>query len=62
MRIHQRYLVNGDHVEYIGHDEILTGGKNLPVSRGMKEEALKKTCGAYAEGGRPMRKNAELCF
>ena len=50
VRIHQRYLVNGDHVEYIGHDEILTGGKNLPVSRGMKEEALKRLAELMLKG------------
>lgn len=46
----QVYLVNGDHVEYIGHDEILTGGKNLPVSRGMKEEALKRLAELMLKG------------
>lgn len=50
VRIHQRYLINGDHVEYIGHDEVLTGGRSLPVSRGMKEEAVKRLAERMLKG------------
>ena len=34
----------------------LQAEKNLPVSRGDEGRGAEKTCGAYAEGGRPMRK------
>lgn len=42
VRIHQRYLVNASHVEKIGHSNITIGGKELPVSRSMKDTAIRK--------------------
>ncbi len=46
VRIHQRYLVNPSQVVRIGTDSVLVGTGSspttLPVSRGLKEEALKK--------------------
>lgn len=50
VRVHQRYLVNGDQVEYIGHDEVVIRGKTIPVSRGMKDEALKKLAACMLKG------------
>lgn len=50
IRVHQRYLVNGDQVEYIGHDEVVIRGKTIPVSRGMREEALKKLAECMLKG------------
>ncbi len=50
VRVHQRYLVNGDQVEYIGHDEVVIRGKTIPVSRGMKDEALKKLAECMLKG------------
>lgn len=40
VRIHQRYLVNPEKVEYIGSDSVLMEGKRLPMSRAMKEQAM----------------------
>lgn len=42
VRIHQRYLVNPQQVEQIGTDHVAVAGKKLPISRGMKEEAVNK--------------------
>lgn len=42
VRIHQRYLVNPEQVEQIGIDYVAVGGKKLPVSRALKDEAVKK--------------------
>lgn len=50
VRIHQRYLVNGDLVEYIGHDELLIRGKTLPISRSMKDEAIKSLAECMLRG------------
>lgn len=41
VRIHQRYLVNPQQVEQIGTDYVTVGGEKLPVSRALKEEAVK---------------------
>lgn len=46
VRIHQRYLVNPSQVVQIGSDSVAVGTgsslRTLPVSRALKEEALKK--------------------
>lgn len=46
VRIHQRYLVNPVHVVQIGTDSVAvstgTATRTLPVSRALKEEALKR--------------------
>lgn len=42
VRIHQRYLVNSDYVEYVGSSYIKVGEKELPISRSMKMEAATK--------------------
>ncbi|MGI6008111.1 MAG: LytR/AlgR family response regulator transcription factor [Ruminococcus sp.] len=39
VRVHQRYLVNGRYVEYIGSNFIGIDGIRIPVSRSMKTEA-----------------------
>lgn len=51
VRIHQRYLVNPDRVTYIGGDSVLVDGKELPVSRAMKEEALGRLARAMLSKG-----------
>ena len=40
VRIHQRYLVNARAVAAVTGDSVETGGKRLPISRGLKREAL----------------------
>lgn len=50
VRIHQRYLVNAAAVEYMGHDEVTVAGKNLPVSRSMKEKAMSQLARAMLGG------------
>ena len=50
VRIHQRYLVNGDRVEYIGHDQVEICGKELPISRGMKDTAAAKLAECMLKG------------
>lgn len=50
VRIHQRYLVNFSHVEKISHTNVTIGKKELPVSRSMKETALKKLAGLMLKG------------
>lgn len=40
VRIHQRYLVNPDKVDYIGTDCVMMAVHKLPVSRAMKEQAM----------------------
>lgn len=42
VRIHQRYLVNSDHVAYLGNDSVTVCGKKLPCSRKYKETATAK--------------------
>ncbi|MDE6940845.1 MAG: LytTR family transcriptional regulator DNA-binding domain-containing protein, partial [Lachnospiraceae bacterium] len=41
VRIHQRYLVNPQQVSQIGTDHVAVAGRKLPVSRALKEEAVK---------------------
>lgn len=41
VRIHQRYLVNPQLVEQIGTDHVTVVGTRLPISRGLKEEAVR---------------------
>lgn len=41
VRIHQRYLVNPQVVEQIGTDHVTVAGTRLPISRGLKEEAVR---------------------
>ena len=50
VRIHQRYLVNASHVEKIGHSSVIVDGKELPVSRSLKENAVKKLAAAMLKG------------
>lgn len=40
VRIHQRYLVNSRHVEYVGRDSVTAAGREFPISRSMKEAAV----------------------
>lgn len=42
VRIHQRYLVNPYHVDYLGSDSVALDGKNLPCSRNYKGAAAAK--------------------
>lgn len=42
VRIHQRYLVNPQLLCQIGTDHVTTGGKELPISRALREEALNR--------------------
>lgn len=42
VRIHQRYLVNPQQVEQIGTDCVAVAGSRLPVSRALKDEAVKR--------------------
>ena len=41
VRIHQRYLVNPQQVEQIGTDHVAVAGKELPISRALKDEAVR---------------------
>lgn len=50
VRIHQRYLVNASHVEKIGHSTVIVDGRELPVSRSLKEDAVKKLAAAMMKG------------
>ena len=50
VRIHQRYLVNGDRVAHIGHDQVEICGKELPISRGMKVAAVAKLAECMLKG------------
>lgn len=50
VRIHQRYLVNARLVEYIGSNAVIVAGKELPISRGLKEKAVKELARAMLEG------------
>lgn len=49
VRIHQRYLVNAARVEHIGASSVVTGGKELPMSRALKEHAMQKIARAMLE-------------
>ena len=51
VRIHQRYLVNPRWVEHIGCSTVTVEGKELPVSRGFKENAMEKLARAMLKGG-----------
>lgn len=51
VRIHQRYLVNADKAVHIGKDAVSIAGKDLPISRSMKEEAMEKLAAAMLGGG-----------
>ena len=42
VRIHQRYLVNPAFVDHISSAVVTIAGGELPISRGLKEEATKK--------------------
>lgn len=46
VRIHQRYLVNPSFADYIGHDRVTVLGQSLPVSRSLKEDALRRLANA----------------
>ena len=41
VRFHQRYLVNPQQVEQIGTDHVAVAGKELPISRALKDEAVR---------------------
>lgn len=49
VRIHQRYLVNPQQVEHIGTACVSVCGKQLLISRALKEDALKKLARAMLE-------------
>lgn len=51
VRIHQRYLVNPWKVDYIEKEQVCIGENRLPVSRGMKKDALSRIAHAMLEGG-----------
>ena len=40
VRIHNRYIVNADWVERVNGNKVITEGRELPVSRSMKQEAV----------------------
>ena len=40
VRIHNRYIVNADWVERVNGNRVITEGRELPVSRSMKQEAV----------------------
>ena len=42
VRIHQRYLINPAHVDYLGSDSVTVLGQELPCSRKYRESALQK--------------------
>ncbi len=50
VRIHQRYLVNVSYVEKIGHSYVTIAGKELPISRSLRESAVKKLADAMLKG------------
>lgn len=49
--LHQRYLVNPEHVSHIGGESVTVDDQKLPMSRNMKEEARAKLARAMLEGG-----------
>ncbi len=51
VRIHQRYLVNPEKVDYVGHDEVHVAEKSLPISRSMKEQAVSRLARTMLGGG-----------
>ena len=42
VRIHQRYLINPSHVDYLGSESVTINGRELPCSRRYRETALTK--------------------
>lgn len=42
VRVHQRFLINPETVDHMGHDCITVNGINIPCSRKYKEEAASK--------------------
>ena len=42
VRIHQRYLINPSHVDYLGSESVTINGRELPCSRRYRENALTK--------------------
>lgn len=50
VRIHQRYLVNPEQVSHIGGNTVRIDESELPVSRTLKEEAVKKLTKAMLGG------------
>ena len=50
VRIHQRYLVNPEQVTHIGGESVTVDGKDLPMSRNMKEEATIRLAKAMLGG------------
>lgn len=42
IRIHQRYLVNPKHVTFMGTETVSIGKIHLPISRSLKENAMRK--------------------
>ena len=40
VQIHNRYIVNADWVERVSGNRVITEGRELPVSRSMKQEAV----------------------
>ena len=42
VRIHQRYLINPSHVDYLGSESVTINGQELPCSRRYRETALTK--------------------
>lgn len=50
VRIHQRYLVNAVRVEHMDASHVAVGGRELPVSRAMKNEAMQKIAAGNAGG------------
>lgn len=42
VRIHQRYLINPFHVEYLGSESVTINGREFPCSRRYRETALSK--------------------
>lgn len=52
VRIHQRYLVNPGQVAHIGGESVILDGRELPMSRNMKEEATVRLAKAMLGGDR----------
>ncbi len=50
VRIHQRYLVNPENVDYLNGESVTLGDVRLPCSRKYKETAMRKIARAMMEG------------
>lgn len=50
VRIHQRFLVNPDRVDYLGGDSVTVGEQELPCSRKHREQAMKRIARAMLRG------------